>query len=299
MLPLDVLSLAFLTISAVADFTRVSAALVNVTIDDTFGDPTTGNQIVYDPPGVWKVGQNCSDCTAQPDRSQLVNGTWHDGTFSAIDENGNVSNQLLTAAVTFQGVAVYVYCVVTHSFRSPVGNSDMSFFIDGILVGNFVQPPTGDTTYQYNVPVYVNESLPFGSHTIAIVNGHPSGNQSLTLLDRIVYTYVFPALSPVFVPTDPASVQTRYYFLRELNFISHALPYCPRRQHYLLSSQCHGRDYIHFFSHAHHRHCYSCLYWRSPLPGRCDCPHNLLRQTTAAHLPVTQRWSHCTRRCAY
>ncbi|RPD81596.1 hypothetical protein L226DRAFT_2338 [Lentinus tigrinus ALCF2SS1-7] len=64
----------------------------------------------------------------------------------------------------------------------------MSFFIDGILVGNFVQPPTGDTTYQYNVPVYVNESLPSGSHTIAIVNGHPSGNQSLTLLDRIVYT---------------------------------------------------------------------------------------------------------------
>ena len=110
----------------------------------------------------------------------------------------------LTYPHSCAGVAVYVYCVVTHSFNSPVGNSDMSFFIDGNLVGNFVQPPTGDTTYQYNVPVYVNESLPSGPHTIAIVNGHPDGNQSLTLLDSIVYTYVFPALSPVYVPTDPA-----------------------------------------------------------------------------------------------
>ncbi|RDX56297.1 hypothetical protein OH76DRAFT_1318572, partial [Lentinus brumalis] len=188
MLPLDVLSLALLTISTAALSSRASAALVNVTIDDTFGDPITRAQIVYDPPGVWKVGQSCTDCTAQPDRSQLTNGTWHDGTFSAAVENGDDSNQLLTAAVTFEGVAVYVYCVVTHSFKSPVGNSDMSFFIDGNLVGNFVQPPTGDTTYEYNVPVYANDSLPPGTHTIAIVNGVPNGNQSLTLLDYIVYT---------------------------------------------------------------------------------------------------------------
>ncbi|KAI0719137.1 hypothetical protein C8T65DRAFT_523365, partial [Cerioporus squamosus] len=188
MLPLDVLSLVSLAISTFVDFPRACAALVNVTIDDTLGDPNTRAQIVYDPPGVWKVGQNCTDCTAQPDPSQLTNATWHDGTFSAVVENGNASNQPLTAAVTFEGVAVYVYCVVTHSFKSPVGNSDMSFFIDGNLVGQFVQPPTGDTTYEYNVPVYVNESLPPGSHTIAIVNGVPNGNQSLTLLDYIVYT---------------------------------------------------------------------------------------------------------------
>ena len=33
-----------------------AAARVNVTIDDTYGDFLTGNQIVYNPPGVWKLG---------------------------------------------------------------------------------------------------------------------------------------------------------------------------------------------------------------------------------------------------
>ena len=103
MLPLDALSLIFLTIATLAHFPRASAALVNVTIDDTLGDPRTGAQIVYGPAGVWKVGQTCTTCTAHPDPSELVNGTWHDGTFSAAVENGNVSNQLLTAAVSFEG----------------------------------------------------------------------------------------------------------------------------------------------------------------------------------------------------
>ena len=68
----------------------------------------------------------------------------------------------------------------------------MSFLLDGNLVGSYRQSPTGDATYEYNVPVYVNESIPPGQHTIALVNGEVNGNTSLTLLDYIVYTSVLP-----------------------------------------------------------------------------------------------------------
>ena len=69
----------------------------------------------------------------------------------------------------------------------------MTFLIDNVLVGTFQQPLTGNPNYFYNVPVYVNESLSPGQHTITIVNGEMNGNGSLTLLDYIVYTSVlFP-----------------------------------------------------------------------------------------------------------
>ncbi|KAI8983377.1 hypothetical protein BD414DRAFT_490726 [Trametes punicea] len=159
-----------------------SATLVNVTIDDTFGDESNGSQVVYEPDDAWSAGQTCAACTAHPDSTLARNGTWHDGTTQAN------STQLLTAAVRFEGVAVYVYCIVTRSSTSPDGNSDMTFFLDGDEVGQFVRPPDGNATYEYNVPVYVNQSLAAGAHELAIVNGHLLGNKSLILLDYIVYT---------------------------------------------------------------------------------------------------------------
>ncbi|KAI1797505.1 hypothetical protein LXA43DRAFT_877148 [Ganoderma leucocontextum] len=198
LLPLDVLSLLFLSLSAshLAPVPQASAALINITVDDTFGDPFTGNQILYEPQGAWQLGQSCSTCTAHPDKSLAFNGTWHDSTFN--DAGLPDADQLPTATFSFVGVAVYVFCIVTHSFTSPFGSSDMSFLIDNALVGTFQQPPTGDSTSFYNVSVYVNDSLSPGQHTITIVNGEINGNKSLTLLDYIVYTSVLPTccLSP-------------------------------------------------------------------------------------------------------
>lgn len=87
-----------------------------------------------------------------------------------------------------KGVAVYVFCIVTHSFQDPVGDSLMHFYIDGELVGEFNEPATGDDTYEYNKLVYFNLSLSSGMHTIELVNGVPNGSPTLTLLDYIVYT---------------------------------------------------------------------------------------------------------------
>ncbi|KAI0656478.1 hypothetical protein C8Q70DRAFT_1046820 [Cubamyces menziesii] len=172
----------------------VSASLVNVTIDDTFGDASNGAQIIYEPDSVWNIGNNCAACTAHPDPGLVYDGTWHDGTTQLGSED------LLTAAVGFSGVAVYVFCVVTRSEVSPDGNSDMSFFIDGEQAGQYVVPPDGDTSYAYNVPVFVKDGLAAGSHQLLIVNGRTGGNKSLVLLDYIIYRSV---MSPRVIKREP------------------------------------------------------------------------------------------------
>jgi len=83
-----------------------------------------------------------------------------------------------------------VYCAIAHSSGAPDGNSDMTFFIDGEIVGTFSQPPStgSQPDYQYHVPVYVNYSMPATLHTFALQNGHIGGQESLVLLDSIIYT---------------------------------------------------------------------------------------------------------------
>ena len=58
----------------------VIAALVNVTIDDQYGDPLTGFLPSYLPTDEWKQGANCSACSVRPDPAKAKMGTWHDAT---------------------------------------------------------------------------------------------------------------------------------------------------------------------------------------------------------------------------
>ena len=78
-------------------------------------------------------------------------------------------------------------CILTGSSQGPDGNSDMSFFLDGEAVGNFLLAPDGDESYKFNATVYANESLSAGMHNITIVSGL-SNQKSLILLDRIIYS---------------------------------------------------------------------------------------------------------------
>ncbi|KAG9308335.1 hypothetical protein JVU11DRAFT_12099 [Chiua virens] len=59
--------------------------------------------------------------------------------------------------------------------------------MDGIAVGSFVHSPTSSTNYQYNVPVYVNNSVPSGNHDVSIYPVN-TGNSVLMLFDYLVYT---------------------------------------------------------------------------------------------------------------
>jgi hypothetical protein len=71
----------------------------------------------------------------------------------------------------------------------------MSFYIDDELVGTFTKNGLDlEDDYEYNVPVYVNESLPHTAHTLklvnGLVNGQPGVGETLVLLDKLMYTCV-------------------------------------------------------------------------------------------------------------
>lgn len=58
-------------------FSGCYGALVNRTIDDTFGDRTNVSRVpVYSPSdGIWKDA-SCTSCLIQPDKERAYNGTW-------------------------------------------------------------------------------------------------------------------------------------------------------------------------------------------------------------------------------
>ncbi len=81
-----------------------------------------------------------------------------------------------------------MFCIIADSVISPTGTSDMSFYIDGKVVGGFWHAPSGNTSYQYSYPVYSNSSLDPGIHSFTMVGGHIGGVKSLILLDYFVYS---------------------------------------------------------------------------------------------------------------
>lgn len=172
----------------IISFHQTSAILVNITVDDDGQDPNTGRSIQYAPPMAWATGQNCSSCLAKPDPSQAHNGTWHDGTYRPNPESSSDENGVLTATFQFSGTALYVFCILAHAGSPLASTSDMTFTLDGNIVGTFFQLPTGSSNFDFNVPVYVNSSIPDGLHTFTLTNGRDNGVTSLTLFDYYIYT---------------------------------------------------------------------------------------------------------------
>ena len=187
--------------------TRRSIVAQNVTVDDTLGDPTNNNHFIYSPDSSWSQGNGCSRCAAVLNTSLVSNGTWHDTTWSppssspvhsaSVQFNGTYSllaTYVLRILIRFSelilppsGSAVYVYCILTGSISEPIGNSDMTFFIDNQQVGAFVQAPDGNTNYRYNSLVYSNADLELGVHTFRLETAH-LGERALVLLDYLIYT---------------------------------------------------------------------------------------------------------------
>lgn len=64
----------------------------------------------------------------------------------------------------------------------------MTFILDGQPVGSFELAPTGSTNYDYNMAVYANSSMPYGTHSFTLQGGSLGGEKSLVLLDYIVYS---------------------------------------------------------------------------------------------------------------
>jgi hypothetical protein len=54
----------------------------------------------------------------------------------------------------------------------------MTFFIDDLLTGTFVQEPTGSLTYDYHALVFAKEGISLGTHTLKISGGLVTGQKS-------------------------------------------------------------------------------------------------------------------------
>ncbi|KAM5532361.1 hypothetical protein V8D89_013955 [Ganoderma adspersum] len=168
-------------------FAPATSSLVNITVDDTFGDPNTGLSPAYLPnqPTPWHPGSptgTCPQCNIQPstlDLSQIYNKTWHDATRkpSAVPP---------TITISFSGSAVYVFNIVPNTLSGTVTNADISFAIDNEYVGSFIRHADNTSDILYNHLVYSNTTLQDGIHTLVMSAG--GTGQSLILFDYLIYT---------------------------------------------------------------------------------------------------------------
>ena len=184
----------------------VAARFVNVTVDDAAAGPLSGEQIAYLPDGHWSLGENCPGCWAQPDGSQIHNGTWHDTTYDPTSPNpGKQTPQTASFSFTgashsgfvsihlssglFTGNAIYVYGVLSESVVLPNSTADITFFIDGRNQTMFSYTPHDQPgNYLYNFLLWHTDSLSYGQHSFSLQNGILGTRVSLILLDYIVYT---------------------------------------------------------------------------------------------------------------
>ncbi|EJC99736.1 uncharacterized protein FOMMEDRAFT_148590 [Fomitiporia mediterranea MF3/22] len=174
----------------------------NITVDDA---ATTGVVPQYLPAPSFTQGATCTGCGAQPDASRAFGGTWHDATFTPGDGIAKAIE------LDFNGSAIYIFFILANTIQFVDTVTNMNFIIDESLVGSFVHEPSTSTDFQYNVPVYVNESLSNGQHHIRM---EAAGNHSaLILFDYLVYTSntanTTASLSTTPVPTVSSPLETQ------------------------------------------------------------------------------------------
>lgn len=165
-------------------FASASSRLVNITVDDTLGDPTTGSLPEYLPDYAgWSINSSyeyCqeSSCYIDPsilDLSQIHNKTWHSS--MPIDT-------LATITVRFNGSAVYIFNILPNTIPSTDTGANISFSIDGENVSRFIRSPDPGTNILYNQLVYHNTTLDDGPHILIMT----PDNSSLIMFDYFIYT---------------------------------------------------------------------------------------------------------------
>ena len=157
-------------------------SLVNVTIDDEFGDSRSKFVPQYTPGEQWTQGARCSGCAIHPgivNVSKAFKGTWHDATY-----HPGQPAQIVT--LMFNGVAIYVFNIIPNNVDGATTLTNLSFFLDEVPVGQFLHIPDQTANIRYHVPVFVNESLPDTQHSLDIRATGP--NASLVLFDYAIYT---------------------------------------------------------------------------------------------------------------
>ncbi|EPS95475.1 hypothetical protein FOMPIDRAFT_1132368 [Fomitopsis schrenkii] len=158
----------------------ISAVLVNRTIDDYYGDSASGVKPHYE--GSWNYGPECPGCYVQPEKARTFNSSWHDSTTSQ-------KNPIHSVQFSFNGTAIWVYCVVPNHVSKATTFVNISFELDGKDAGHYThEPDKGSDEYRYNVTVYTNTQLAKVQHKLKMLAGHQGSQNSLFLFDWAEYT---------------------------------------------------------------------------------------------------------------
>ncbi|KAJ8503618.1 hypothetical protein ONZ45_g10712 [Pleurotus djamor] len=151
--------------------------LLNFTIDDEYGDSLTSALPQYEFARAWHQGSHCPSCATKLDSNRTFKQSWHDST-------SNGGDKIFSVTFEFTGVALYVYCIITHSSNKT---ASYTFRINDTLVGQYTRQIENITEPEYQTLVFSETDLPQGRHTFQFQNGGPSLS-SLALFDYAVYT---------------------------------------------------------------------------------------------------------------
>lgn len=176
---------------------------LNITVDDQFGDQSTGRLVTYSPnnDGLWSQGSNCSKCLLKPNVSLALDGTWHDSTYGGqapgpfsftILFDGDNSDSLRVLSLTFViGIALYVFCILAEGVPDANTATELTFLMDNTASGTFIWTPNNSVEqYTYNASVYTNTNISTtasgssGLHNLTVLS------TQVVLFDYAIYTYV-------------------------------------------------------------------------------------------------------------
>jgi len=190
-----------------------SGNVVNLTIDDTFGDALTGARPVYSPGELWQ-GNTCINCAINPDPSFAFEHTWTSATykpqsqveamsitFNFTGESTMLGPDRLTNS-NLAGTAIYIFFILAN-VTGPVtlGGTECNFTLDGAGVGHFLSQPA---ELQYNESVFSMTGLTNEDHVFQISTSGINHRVAVNF-DYAVYTYVttlyqmFPLVKYIFL----------------------------------------------------------------------------------------------------
>ncbi|EJD46563.1 hypothetical protein AURDEDRAFT_123994 [Auricularia subglabra TFB-10046 SS5] len=160
------------------------AALVNVTVDDTYGDERSGLRPSYEPANTWRPSPLLSSEAGGPDLSYTYDVTLRE--YVGSDGNGTIS-------LEFSGTSISVFVVALTVEFGALSPGPFTFFLDNDAepAGQYVNPP-GHRAHLYRQPAFHSVPLPLSNHSLRMVLP-PLGS---VYFDYAIYTTddaVFPA----------------------------------------------------------------------------------------------------------
>ncbi|KAF8980268.1 hypothetical protein BDQ17DRAFT_1337834 [Cyathus striatus] len=171
------------------------AVIVNITVDDTYPDPLTGQFFNYLPNDSWNNGPTCDTVlqTLTEKRCTMEHGT------------------------TVQKCYICILCHLLSNAVKLIGSTNMTFYIDNEVVGHFERiPGFGSQNYQYNYQEDTHSCCKMDRKEVEqFIN-------SLRLPDLLKYSYD-SAVEPTTSVTTPAVSSSSQTFPKSTSSGSKAL----------------------------------------------------------------------------